>query len=89
MFASYGCSWSHWGDEFLVICPDTAQREAQDLARRLEERVAAVPTPYGTITVSCGTATWQAGDTAESLFHRADEAMYHNKRSKKTPDKRT
>ncbi len=76
------------GDEFLVICPDTTQREVQDLARRLVERVAAAPTPYGMVTVSCGTATWQAGDTPESLFHRADEAMYHNKRSKKNPDRR-
>ncbi len=71
------------GDEFLIICPDTGGEEVQMLKTRLVQAVATVSTTYGKLSISCDSAPWQPGDTVESLFQRADLAMYQFKQDKK------
>lgn len=78
-------SIGRWGgDEFVVICPSAGNIEDVSLvAQRLTE---ALQTPLSidgkpvTIGVSIGMVVHQAGETADALIHRADEAMYQSKR---------
>lgn len=76
------------GEEFLVILPDTDGDAAALVAERLRERIGDQPFkvshPVGAlpVTVSIGfTNGGGAGDTAESLIKRADDALYQAKRA--------
>jgi diguanylate cyclase (GGDEF)-like protein len=63
------------GDEFVVVMPHTDLMGAGILAERLRTKVAgAMP-----FTVSVGVASAATGDTSESLFQRADAALYRAK----------
>jgi diguanylate cyclase (GGDEF)-like protein len=77
------CRWG--GDEFVVILECSlanAEVRANEVARRLSG-------PYRVVIegreidvnvgVSFGISERQAGETAEQVFHRADEAMYRQK----------
>ena len=73
------------GDEFCVLLPDVAGgEEALEVAERM---VCSLGQPYlvnGTevcVSASVGAALNQSGDTADSLLHRADLAMYRAKES--------
>lgn len=73
------------GEEFTVMLPDTdrdgAVVAAERIRCRLEEtRVTEdVPRPCQ-VTASFGVATTRGGESAESLFQRADAALYEAKR---------
>lgn len=73
------------GDEFLVICQETGEEEIGKLEIRLQKAVSDLQVTAEALSISCGSATWQPGETIESLFHRADQSMYRNKNLKKTP----
>ncbi len=63
------------GDEFVVIMPQTDLVGAATLAHQLPKKVAeALP-----FTISVGAASAGDADTAESLFGRADAALYRAK----------
>ena len=71
------------GEEFMVIMPDTRLEDAQRIAERIRRHVAGSPfrVPGGSeplsVTISIGVATTAgAGDTAEALLKRSDEAVY-------------
>ena len=68
------------GEEFLVVLDETRAEEAAVLAARLflavEARGKDERLP---ITVSIGQASLRPDDTAESLLHRADYALYASK----------
>jgi len=69
------------GDEFGVLLPDLSADDCGHLIDRLrsglEKANAARRIP---ISLSIGTASWpEAGDTADALLTRADEAMYADK----------
>ena len=72
------------GDEFVVLLPETAAKEASEIAARIHERVsgyhlpaAAGPVPFG---VSIGLASRGSADpTLDDLIERADAAMYEAK----------
>lgn len=73
------------GEEFVLILPDTAPEAAAQVAEKLRLRVAEcrfhhrdAPVP---LTVSCGLAAFSTGDDPESVFNRADQAMYTAKNS--------
>jgi diguanylate cyclase (GGDEF)-like protein/PAS domain S-box-containing protein len=71
------------GDEFVVFCEDLAMgAEAEMLASRLREAVAE-PLWQNDVSISVrasiGIAHAGPGDSAETLLHRADEAMYEVK----------
>lgn len=72
------------GEEMVLILPETSLKGANVVAekirKRLEERV------YSTedgidfkVTGSFGVSSYEEGDTVESLFERADKALYSAK----------
>jgi two-component system, cell cycle response regulator len=74
------------GEEFVLIMPETDKGFAGTVAERLRTDVEKVvfSTRSGAripVTVSIGLAEWQSGDSVESLFRRADEALYAAKRA--------
>jgi diguanylate cyclase (GGDEF)-like protein len=78
------------GDEFSVLLPDLSAEDCGHLISRLRTGLntanAARRIP---MSLSLGTASWpEAGDSAEALLTRADEAMYadkHRHRTRKIP----
>ncbi|BFI97213.1 MAG: hypothetical protein RSP_27230 [Rhodanobacter sp.] len=72
------------GEEFVAILEAGAE-EAMHVAERLRERLERTrfrsqDQPVR-VTLSCGVATVQADDTPESVFDRADRALYQAKRA--------
>jgi diguanylate cyclase len=71
------------GEEFAVILPDTTTEKALLPAERGRLSVATevfiCDGRQVTVTVSCGVAELQRGETANSLLRRADEALYASK----------
>jgi two-component system cell cycle response regulator len=74
------------GEEFVVIMPDTELERAQQVAERLRAMTAAEPfkvnaSTQASVTASVGIATLESvEDTPETLFKRADNALYVAKR---------
>lgn len=76
------------GEEFVVVMPDTDLGIAMSVAERLRANVAGEPfkvsAPVGelSITLSVGvTRALGVDDTTDALIGRADEALYHGKRT--------
>lgn len=68
------------GEEFIVLLPETGFDESLRKAAELCARVSARPLVGAhPITISCGVTCVQAGDTAETMLHRADIALYEAK----------
>ena len=74
------------GEEFVVVLPNTRDAEASAWSERLMQNVRAMEVRLGSralpsITVSIGLAVFpQHGESAESLLHAADAALYEAKR---------
>jgi two-component system cell cycle response regulator len=74
------------GEEFIVIMPDTELSRAYQVAERLRACIAADPFPVSSsqkipVTASVGLSTLEnADDTPETLYKRADNALYAAKR---------
>lgn len=71
------------GDEFLLLLPECDRCYLPAILNRLkaieiEWRENRVPVGF-----SAGSAEYRAGDRAEDLLHRADEALYKHKESRK------
>ena len=74
IFGRYG------GEEFLIICPKTNKDNAFILAEKLRIIVNDFTfDEVGHKTVSIGISDFQKDDTIESLFKKADEALYEAK----------
>ncbi|MEJ0025410.1 MAG: PleD family two-component system response regulator [Rhizomicrobium sp.] len=76
------------GEEFVVVMPDTEMSLAYTIAERLRKSIETTPIVISrapgrlNITISIGIAGTQgAGDGAEALLHRADQALYSAKRN--------
>lgn len=68
------------GEEFLIICPNTDERESKDLAESFRLAVSAHRfTKTGAQTASFGVAVFMTGDDGETLIGRADRALYRAK----------
>jgi diguanylate cyclase len=71
------------GEEFVIILTETGQGEAvkvvQRLQRELTRRFFLHNNERLLITFSAGVAEYRQGDSDESLFQRADKAMYQAK----------
>lgn len=68
------------GEEFIVLCPNTSLATATRLARRLHQTVRGTAFEgAGQVTVSIGVSEFQAGDTWDSWYARADAAVYQAK----------
>lgn len=68
------------GEEFVLLLPETSAEDARSVLDALRENVAALPFHFRgepvTITFSAGIATLEDGDTEDTLFDRADKALY-------------
>lgn len=71
------------GEEFVVIFPSTGRTDAAAAAEKLRSAVETSPFNFRgepvRVTASLGVAVVQAGDSAEALFARADQALYQAK----------
>lgn len=71
------------GEEFVVLLPEIALDDAWQVAEKIRSAIEKKGFHSGedavTVTVSCGIAQFQKGDTPESAFNRADTALYHAK----------
>lgn len=65
----------------IIVLPETGSDESLRKAEALCSHMATRPLlgEYA-ITISCGVASVAAGDTTDSLFQRADVALYAAKR---------
>ena len=73
------------GEEFVLLLPETGQEKARVLLDTLREHIELCPfrhkdTPVK-VTLSCGVAEFKSGDVLETVFERADRAMYAAKAS--------
>ena len=73
-----GLGAGRWGgEEFLICCPGLGLAEACILAERLRLAVAGLDlAEVGRLTCSFGVVEAQAGESAESLLARVDNALY-------------
>ncbi|MDR2878005.1 MAG: GGDEF domain-containing protein [Chromatiales bacterium] len=68
------------GEEFLVLASNTAHEGAMMLAERIRRGIESFECRYGEhlipITTSLGVACFRVGDDSETLFEKADVALY-------------
>lgn len=68
------------GEEFVILLPSTTGDNTQQAAEKVRQAVEQSPFNFQgqpvSITISLGAAEIREGDTAETLFNRADEAVY-------------
>ena len=73
----------HGGDEFSLILPDTALADGLHLAERLRQVVVSSPLALSSgplrLSVSVGVTDHREGQTAQELFHAADQKLYQSK----------
>jgi diguanylate cyclase (GGDEF)-like protein len=71
------------GEEFCLLLPNTEIDMAEQLAERLRRLINEISVEgYGNISASLGVASFPLHcDSADDLFHRADEALYCAKQS--------
>ncbi|MEF3191824.1 MAG: GGDEF domain-containing protein [Campylobacterales bacterium] len=79
-----GCRvYRYGGEEFVCILNRTQLADAMMAAERIRAKVENSKLLYGdkslSLTVSIGVAAHRKGDTLESLFERADQALYRAK----------
>ncbi len=78
-------SYRYGGEEFVMLLNHTDRAGAAIAAERIRQRIHAVTTPVEDDTIrttaSIGAASLVAGDNMETLFDRADEALYAAKRA--------
>ncbi len=78
------------GDEFVVALPGIKPKDAQGLAERLRERMAATPLrrrgsteTFGNLTISMGMTFYNSPESLESFISRADSALIDAKKAGK------
>lgn len=72
-------SLGRWGgEEFMVLCPGIVAQDAVAIAEKLRQRVEELPIG---VTISCGIAGCQTGESMDGLINRADKALYAAKHS--------
>jgi diguanylate cyclase (GGDEF)-like protein len=73
------------GEEFVIVLPETDLHDACEIAERTRAGIAALTVQAGgastSVTASFGVSTFRMGqdETAQTLLHRSDEAMYRAK----------
>ncbi len=79
LLARYG------GEEFVIVMPGASAAAAFEVADKLRMAVDQTPFHYhGTrvpVTVSCGVAQFRDDDTPDTVFERADAALYRAKQN--------
>ncbi|KEF30242.1 hypothetical protein D777_03418 [Marinobacter nitratireducens] len=71
------------GEEFVLLFPETSPEDARAVLDQLRSHVGKLPFHFSgepvTITFSAGLASFAKGDSGESVFDRADRALYQAK----------
>jgi diguanylate cyclase (GGDEF)-like protein/PAS domain S-box-containing protein len=68
------------GEEFLVLCPETTEKDAVLTAEKLRELVEThMFQTVTTITISCGVTRFKAPDSVDAFVSRADDGLYRAK----------
>jgi diguanylate cyclase len=71
------------GEEFVIIMPDTRPADAEHVLNKLRLAVAAIPFHFKEqqiqITISFGVVEALREDSPETIFDRADKALYKAK----------
>ncbi len=71
------------GEEFVLLIPTTPLEGGQQLLETLRQAVSSCPFHFKgepvTITLSAGLTAFAAGEAAERVFERADQALYRAK----------
>jgi len=76
LFARWG------GEEFVLLFNNTNIKDATNLAESFRKMIQNVKHPSaGNITISFGVTQYKKNDTIESMFKRADDALYEAKNS--------
>ena len=72
------------GEEFAMLLSNTDKKSAQVLAEKIRRIIEKASFTYGSkkisITISCGIADLEEGDTKDKIFNRADKALYAAKK---------
>ena len=73
------------GEEFVMLLPGADRTAAFNVADKLRRNIAeATFSHHGVtipVTISCGLAAFETGDSTESVFERADKALYQAKQA--------
>ncbi len=73
------------GEEFVVVLPETPLDAALEAMDKVRKAVADCPFNFNQqpipVSASVGIAEFEAGDTIETCFERADKALYEAKRT--------
>ncbi|MDO6443530.1 MULTISPECIES: GGDEF domain-containing protein [unclassified Marinobacter] len=68
------------GEEFVLLFPETRADDALMVMEKLRDHISALPFHFGgspvTITFSAGLTAFKPDDTEETVFDRADRALY-------------
>ncbi|MGE5678261.1 MAG: HD-GYP domain-containing protein [Pseudomonadota bacterium] len=68
------------GDEFVALLPQTTEKVAEGIVRRIKNDCAANPLEFIKISISFGVATKIVGDEdIHDIYKRAEDRMYFNK----------
>ena len=72
------------GEEFLFLAPNLNVSDVIDNIEKARLRVSSTKfEDIGNVTISLGITSFKLGDTAESIFKRADDALYEAKQTGK------
>ncbi len=73
------------GEEFAMLLPGADAEAALQLAEQIRQNIAETAFSVGeaqiAVTISCGIASFEPGDSAQSVFKRADHALYRAKQT--------
>ncbi len=75
------------GEEFLLIVDQVSREKLVTIAEKLRQRVSSHPFKFDRqleVTVSIGVAQSRAGEDFDTLFRRADKALYEAKKTRNT-----
>ena len=76
--SDYPFRWG--GEEFVIVCPNTTQKDGKILAERLRERIAQNNfSIVKKVTVSIGITQYHDGESIDEMIKRADQALYQAK----------
>lgn len=71
------------GEEFVILLPETSAEEAMGVAEKLRSKIEACPFNFRServvITMSFGISEFRTLEAAETVFERADKALYKAK----------
>ncbi len=86
--SDYFCRYG--GDEFMMILPQTTEKEAAEVRKRIYEIISSIKKehslPYN-VSASIGYSVLKEKDTIDKLIERADNNMYDQKKQNHFPSK--